>query len=337
MTAPHLDTSFRRGLAAPTRRQTLPSIDVPDCNYGFDSTRVCAVVVTYNRKVLLRQCLLALESQTRRPDAILVVDNCSTDGTDSMLSQEFGHLSSLRLPVNTGGAGGFHEGMKWAYQQGFEWIWVMDDDVEAMPEALATLLEFQTVSEFIHPRRINDRGEPVPWEGVLDPTSGGKKAFGTDISFENGRAWISVNYGCFEGALIRRRIMERIGFPDKRFFIQGDDTIYGYQAALHTNVIYINKVCFRRKLPVSTELTEQKCHILFRNRFLIYEHFASLVLPVLPMSRIAFWLQNLLLVTWCIRTTSPHGPLNYWRNLRGMLTGMWDGTKGRYGAPPWVR
>jgi rhamnopyranosyl-N-acetylglucosaminyl-diphospho-decaprenol beta-1,3/1,4-galactofuranosyltransferase len=298
------------------------------------NARVCAVVVTYNRKVLLRQCLLALESQTRRPEAILVVDNCSTDGTDAMLSEEFGHLSHLRLPVNTGGAGGFHDGMKWAYQQGFEWIWVMDDDVEAVPEALATLLEFQTLSEFIHPRRVNDKGEPVPWEGVLDPTSGGKKAFGTDISFENGRAWISVNYGCFEGALIHRRIVELIGFPDKRFFIQGDDTIYGYQAALYTNVIYINKVGLRRKLPVSPEMTERKCYILFRNRFLTYEHFAS---SVLPMSRIAFWLQNLLLVTWYIRTTNPRHPLNYWHNLRGMLSGMWDGTRGRYGAPPWVR
>ena len=81
------------------------------------NTRVCAVVVTYNRRVLLRECLLSLESQTRRPDAILVVDNCSTDATEAMLAEEFGHLSHLRLPVNGGGAGGFHEGMKWAYHR----------------------------------------------------------------------------------------------------------------------------------------------------------------------------------------------------------------------------
>ena len=152
------------------------------------NTRVCAVVVTYNRKVLLRECLLSLEGQTRRPDAVLVVDNCSTDGTEAMLAEEFRHLWNLRLEVNSGGAGGFHEGMKWAYQRGFEWIWVMDDDVEAMPDALATLLEFQTLSDFIHPRRVSDAGQPFPWEGVLDPTSASKKSFPSDISFENGRA-----------------------------------------------------------------------------------------------------------------------------------------------------
>lgn len=298
------------------------------------NARICAVVVTYNRKALLRDCLLALERQTRPLDAILVVDNCSTDGTDSMLADEFGHLSILRLPANIGGAGGFHEGMKKAYEQGFDWIWVMDDDVEAVPDALSTLLEFCPVSEFIHPRRLTDRGDPFPWEGVLDPTSGSKKSFPSDISFENGRTWIPVNYGCFEGALISRRVVERIGFPDKRFFMMGDDQIYGYQASLYTNVIYINKVCFRRRLPFSAEMTESKAYISFRNRFLTYELLAS---SALPMSRGAFWFQNLLLVAWYIRAMNPRRPLAYWRNLRGMLNGMWAGTRGCYGAPPWVR
>lgn len=297
------------------------------------NSRICAVVVTYNRKTLLRECLLSLEKQTRPLDAILVVDNCSTDGTDAMLAEEFGHLSILRLPANSGGAGGFHEGMKKAYEQGFDWIWVMDDDVEAVPDALSSLLEFQPISEFIHPRRITDRGDPFPWEGVLDPTSGSKKSFPSDISFENGRTWIPVNYGCFEGALISRHIVERIGFPDKRFFIMGDDQIYGYQASRYTNVIYINRVCFRRKLPFSAEMTENKAYISFRNRFLTYEHLAS---SALPMSRGAFWFHNFLLMTWYIRAVNPRHPLDYWRNLRGMLSGIWAGTRGCYGAPPWV-
>lgn len=297
------------------------------------TARICAVVVTYNRRALLTKCLLSLESQTHRPDAILVVDNCSTDGTEAMLAEQFGHLSYLPLQTNSGGAGGFHEGIKWAYEQGFDWIWVMDDDVEATPDALATLLEFEGLSDFIHPRRFSDLGQPFPWEGVMDPTSLGKKSFPSDVSFETGRPWIPVNYGCFEGALIHRRVVERIGFPDKRFFVQGDDQIYGYQAARSTNVIYINRFCFRRQLPFSTEVNENKCYITFRNRFLTYEH---LVAAALPMSRSALWFQNLLLLTWYIRSTKPRHPLNYWRNVRGMLAGMWDGARGRYGAPPWI-
>jgi rhamnopyranosyl-N-acetylglucosaminyl-diphospho-decaprenol beta-1,3/1,4-galactofuranosyltransferase len=298
------------------------------------SERICAVVVTYNRKALLAKCLCSLEAQSRSPNAILIVDNCSTDGTRAMLAEQFGHLSLLCLETNSGGAGGFREGMKWAHQRGFDWLWVMDDDVEAMPAALANLLEFQHLSDFIHARRVNDNGLPFPWEGVLDPTTLGKKSLPSDASFEAGRDWIPVNYGCFEGALIHRRVVDRIGLPDWRFFVQGDDQIYGYQAARHTNVIYVNRVAFRRQLPMSSEPTESRCYLTFRNRFLTYEHLAA---SGLPMSRAALWAQNLIVVTWVIRTTRPRRLSNYWRNLRGMITGMWDGARGRYGAPPWVR
>lgn len=298
------------------------------------SDRVCAIVVTYNRKALLTRCLGSLLRQTRAPDAILVVDNCSTDGTEVMLTEQFGQISRLRLETNSGGAGGFHEGMKWAFQRGFDWLWLMDDDVEATPEALADLLGFQAISDFIHPRRLSDTGEPFPWEGMLDPTTLGRKSYPRDMSFEAGRTWIPVNYGCFEGALIHRRVVDRIGYPDKRFFLLGDDQIYGYQASRHTNVIYVDKVCFQRLLPAPAELTEGRCYFELRNRFLTREHLAA---SGLPTSDASLWFQNLLLIGWLLRSTRPRRPTAYWRNLSGMLGGVWDGARGRFGPPPWVR
>ena len=103
--------------------------------------RVCAVIVTYNRKALLKECLEAVLAQTRPPDHVLVVDNASTDGTAEMLREEFPQVEVLRLPENQGGAGGFHEGMKRAYEEGFDWLWLMDDDTIPRPEALEALLE----------------------------------------------------------------------------------------------------------------------------------------------------------------------------------------------------
>ena len=63
--------------------------------------RVCAVVVTYNRVELLRECLTALESQTRPVDRILVVDNKSTDGTPEIVEREHPGADMLRLPRTT--------------------------------------------------------------------------------------------------------------------------------------------------------------------------------------------------------------------------------------------
>ncbi|HNS25876.1 MAG TPA: glycosyltransferase, partial [Methanobacteriaceae archaeon] len=110
---------------------------------------VCAVVVTYNRRELLIECLDALRNQTRPVDAVYLVDNASTDDTPELLLEK-GYLDLvpetgeeawertlkrddlvvhyLRLSHNQGGSGGFHQGVKRAYQQGYQWLWLMDDD-----------------------------------------------------------------------------------------------------------------------------------------------------------------------------------------------------------------
>jgi len=79
---------------------------------------VCAIVVTHNRKGLLRDCLAAIEAQTTAPERVLVVDNASTDGTPAVLRDEFPDVEVLSLEENEGSAGGFHEGMKRAHQDG---------------------------------------------------------------------------------------------------------------------------------------------------------------------------------------------------------------------------
>ncbi len=98
---------------------------------------VCAVVVTYNRKHLLLECLEAIRRRTRQVDGIYIIDNASDDGTPELL-KENGYIPELppfnlsepyeiehrinnlvdgntinvfyvRMPENTGGAGGFYE------------------------------------------------------------------------------------------------------------------------------------------------------------------------------------------------------------------------------------
>lgn len=103
--------------------------------------RVIAVVVTYNRLVLLCEALAALEVQSRRPDAVLVVDNASIDGTADAVRAGFPGVQLYVLTRNTGGAGGFAFGLARALGEGADLIWLMDDDTVPQPGALAALLD----------------------------------------------------------------------------------------------------------------------------------------------------------------------------------------------------
>src|SRR3954469_22083387 len=102
--------------------------------------RVCAVVVTYNRVELLRECLTALEAQSRPLDRILVIDNKSSDGTPDMVRAEHPGVELVELPENRGGAGGFYEGTRRAYEDGFDWLRLMDGDPNPTQTLLAILL-----------------------------------------------------------------------------------------------------------------------------------------------------------------------------------------------------
>src|SRR6218665_3123179 len=82
--------------------------------------KIWAIVVTYNRKELLRECVTALLRS--RVDQILVVDNASSDQTGSLFEQgaEFfdPRVTYMRLRKNEGGAGGFYWGTRYAFENG---------------------------------------------------------------------------------------------------------------------------------------------------------------------------------------------------------------------------
>ena len=88
---------------------------------------VAAVVVTHDRLSLLKNCVAALRAQTRPLDAIIVADNGSTDGTREWLAGE-SDLKVVSTQANLGTAGGYYTGMKAAHDQGYDWLWIMDDD-----------------------------------------------------------------------------------------------------------------------------------------------------------------------------------------------------------------
>ena len=96
--------------------------------------KVIAVVVTYNRQALLEQCIDALKKQTRKVDQILVINNGSTDKTETWLRSQTG--IEFITQENIGGAGGFHTGIKTAFEKSFTWMWLMDDDGYPKEDAL---------------------------------------------------------------------------------------------------------------------------------------------------------------------------------------------------------
>ncbi len=188
------------------------------------SETVCAVVVTYNREDLLRECLQAVTAQSRAPDTVLVVDNASTDGTREMVRSEFPAAELLELERNEGSSGGFHEGMKAAVTRGVDWLWVMDDDTIARPDALERLLAARSQLDGLpEPSLLASK---VLWtDGRLHPMNWPSPNL-TDVDlFVEGveRTLVPIRANTFPSLLVKREAVERHGPPRKGFWIWSDD------------------------------------------------------------------------------------------------------------------
>ena len=188
------------------------------------SPTVCAVVVTYNRAGLLARCLDHLQSQTRKPDAVLVVDNASTDGTAEMLADRE-EIDVLRLPVNTGGAGGFRSGLERAYAAGYDWMWLLDDDTLAGEQALQFLLaglERAPKAPSVMTSLVRSRDGSLhpmnrPWLRVKPR---GVFAEAAECGL------VPIRAATFVSTMVRREAVAEYGLPPGHYFVWLDDIQY---------------------------------------------------------------------------------------------------------------
>lgn len=207
-----------------------------------DENKTAVVIVTFNRKDLLVECIDAVLKQEFIPNKIYIIDNASTDNTLEKLIESkflvdatFNELENENLTIkntikstfdssvtidlhyekkkiNDGGAGGFNFGIKKAYNDGFDWVWIMDDD--GLPDKKC-LLNLKKISkkgtiDYLAPNLIDKKGQSH-----------------FSDKFKNTPANV-INYygGPFNGILLSNYLIENIGLPIKEFFIWGDEMEY---------------------------------------------------------------------------------------------------------------
>jgi GT2 family glycosyltransferase len=191
---------------------------------------IACVIVTYNRIKTLKKTIEAVINQTRRPDVIIIVDNNSSDGTRGWiadLAASRNDITPLPLDNNYGGAGGFYYGIKRAYETGSEWIWVMDDDCIAAPDALEKLLESAVLITDNHSKELGFLASKVNWvDGNRHKMNIPCAASDWWNHHERCPLSIKITHASFVSTIISARAVREVGYPIKEFFIWHDDVEY---------------------------------------------------------------------------------------------------------------
>ena len=189
--------------------------------------RVVAVVVAYNRRDLLVACLDALAAQTRPCDAVVVVDNASTDDSGEVAREHPVNADVLVLSRNTGGAGGFAAGIAHAVVAlDADLVWLMDDDTIPAPSALDVLVAARSRFD----GSVAVAGSRVVWVDGRDHPMNTPRRRPAATPAEVVRAAevsaIPVRSSSFVSMLVDAGSIREHGLPLADYFIWNDDFEY---------------------------------------------------------------------------------------------------------------
>ena len=308
---------------------------------------VCAVVATFNRKALLRECLDALLRQTRPLDRVIVVDNACDDGTAEMFTRDYPTVDVVWLARNAGSSGGVHAGMARALELGCDWVWVMDDDAEPADDALEQLckltdrkglaalacLKTDTKGNTLHHHRGYFTFNDLP-RRIIRPI--------TEAQLSPAQP-VEIDHASFVGLMVSTHAIRAVGLPDPRLFLQFDDVEYCIRLRRHGPILLApaSRIVHKEQMPQGVR--ELRClgrpyqsvpYPDFWKRYFVYRNFVWLSWRHAPGRLKALFgllgLYGFLLIATMIHET------RRFRRIFMLTCAFIDGLRGKFdNARPW--
>lgn len=238
--------------------------------------KVATIVVTYNRKALLKECINSLLSQTAFND-IFIIDNNSTDGTYEAIQSYTNHknINYINTGSNLGGAGGFQYGIKLVAKMDYDYVWIMDDDCIPTNTALSELLKAD--------KKLNHNygflSSKALWTNNQLCTMNIQRKTLTKNITDFAAKLIPATLASFVSLFIPMKVIREVGLPIKEFFIWTDDWEYTrrismkYPCYVVTDSVVIHKTKTNVGANIATDVPDRitRYRYLYRNDVYFYK------------------------------------------------------------------
>ena len=180
---------------------------------------VYVIILVWNGKRWLENCLGSVTESDYPNFRALVVDNCSTDGSDRYIRENFPDVALIKNRKNYGFARGNNVGIKAALENGADYIILLNQD---------TRVSSSWISELV---RV---GEANPSVGILTPMQYNYEGTEIDENFRNNVLQMAENRclsrdvhyvsNAIGAALcIKSSVLRHIGYLDDLYFLYGED------------------------------------------------------------------------------------------------------------------
>lgn len=251
---------------------------------------VSVIIVNWNGKSLLPDCLQSLAVQTYENFETIVVDNASTDGSAELLTKDYPAVRLVRLGSNTGFATGNNKGLE---QASGTYIVILNNDTRAEPDWLARMVAVAEANPAVgmvgcrtcvygDRDLIDTIGGRICWDGMS------RGAYRLQHFATLGLNEVEEGLypsGC--AALYKRAMLDETGFFDDDFFAYAEDTDLGLRGQLAgwKTLITTAAVVHHKYSGTGGVFSPLKLYLVERNHYWVA--FRNFPLPLLVM--MPFW------------------------------------------------
>jgi len=208
------------------------------------------IVVTYNRLDKLKKSLQCYVDQTHYFRNLIVVDNCSTDGTKEYLDEwEKNTTTSFNKIIvhtkeNLGGSGGFYLGQKKAMKLKADWVFVADDDAYADPnmvEEFYAYLESHDMSKVsaVCAAVLNMDGSVCLYHRKRHKIVGKEYVRESSRIEEYSKKSFSIDDLSYVGSFLNARVLRECGLVNPDYFIYYDDTEHSVRLKKYGDIVVV--------------------------------------------------------------------------------------------------
>jgi GT2 family glycosyltransferase len=231
---------------------------------------ISIIIVNWNGRHLLTDCLGSLRTQTYRDYEAILVDNGSSDGSVEFVRTQFPEVHLIVLPENRGFAGGNNVGIAAATGQ---YIALLNNDTKADPDWLSSLVNATAsgsqvgmwaskILSYDAPTVIDNTGLLLYWDGLAR----GRGRLEVDRGQFDQQQEVLFPSGC--AGLYRKSMLDEIGSFDEEFFAYADDVDLGLRGRLAGwDCVYVpGAVVYHKYSSSSSAYSPMKAFLVERNR-----------------------------------------------------------------------
>lgn len=255
-------------------------------------SRIDIILVNYNGCHFLEECLNSMRQQTFKDFTIWIIDNGSSDGSESFVKKKYPEVKWVGLQSNTGFCYANNHGIALSNS---EFIFLLNNDTvldkETLAELINTLDTYLDVDfcscKLVHYQDsniIDTIGDDFTFYGVARKQGSGKLSSHYNVNRE-------VFGACAGAAIYRRAMLEVIGGFDEDFWAYNEDSDLNFRArVLGYKCLFVAKAVVKHHVGGSFKKSPRKQYLIRRN----------LILPVwknMPMPLLCFLLP-ICLIYW---------------------------------------